>query len=289
MSRHQYIRSFSIFSLIFFFHRPLEITIGIPLGDGTAQVRGQLRKTAPQFGSGVALEAELPVEIGDLVDGEIPEEYAGCVTESDFGRLSVVRSPPKVMDAGLLELVTVLNVEGGVIGLDEAGRLVISYEEDGLQVVKTTAVTGTSVADADRIKAVASRAVATQKAGKDVVVVVSAMGKSTDELIVLASDVTSRSHPREMDMLLTAGERISMALLAMALHEVECRRADQRFDLFGHELRVPGIEPGARVACDRGGRDGDRGGREAASRPGRGSCAAAARARTSPDRRAPPG
>ena len=78
---------------------------------------------------------------------------------------------------------------------------------------------GTSVADADRIKAVAARAVATQKAGKDVVVVVSAMGKSTDELIVLASDVTSNSHPREMDMLLTAGERISMALVAMAIED----------------------------------------------------------------------
>ncbi len=78
---------------------------------------------------------------------------------------------------------------------------------------------GTSVADADRIKAVAARAVATQKAGKDVVVVVSAMGKSTDELITLASQVTSNSHPREMDMLLTAGERISMALVAMAIED----------------------------------------------------------------------
>lgn len=78
---------------------------------------------------------------------------------------------------------------------------------------------GTSVGDADRIKAVAARAVAKQKAGKDVVVVVSAMGKSTDELIVLASDVTDNTHPREMDMLLTAGERISMALVAMAIED----------------------------------------------------------------------
>ncbi|MDJ0497308.1 MAG: aspartate kinase [Acidimicrobiia bacterium] len=78
---------------------------------------------------------------------------------------------------------------------------------------------GTSVADADRIKAVAARAVATQKVGKDVVVVVSAMGKSTDELITLASEVTDNSHPREMDMLLTAGERISMALVAMAIED----------------------------------------------------------------------
>jgi aspartate kinase len=78
---------------------------------------------------------------------------------------------------------------------------------------------GTSVADADRIKAVAARAVATQRSGKDVVVVVSAMGKSTDELITLASNVTDNSHPREMDMLLTAGERISMALVAMAIED----------------------------------------------------------------------
>ena len=70
---------------------------------------------------------------------------------------------------------------------------------------------GTSVADAERIKAVAARAVATQKSGKDVVVVVSAMGSSTDDLIVLANEVTSSTHPREMDMLLTAGERISIA------------------------------------------------------------------------------
>jgi aspartate kinase len=78
---------------------------------------------------------------------------------------------------------------------------------------------GTSVADAERIRAVAARAVATHESGNDVVVVVSAMGKSTDELITLANEVTPNSHPREMDMLLTAGERISMALLAMAIQD----------------------------------------------------------------------
>jgi aspartate kinase len=78
---------------------------------------------------------------------------------------------------------------------------------------------GTSVADAERIRAVAARAVATHKSGNDVVVVVSAMGKSTDELITLAEEVTPNSHPREMDMLLTAGERISMALVAMAIQD----------------------------------------------------------------------
>jgi aspartate kinase len=78
---------------------------------------------------------------------------------------------------------------------------------------------GTSVADAARIKAVAARAVAAQRSGEDVVVVVSAMGASTDQLIVLASEVTDQNHPREMDMLLTAGERISMALVAMAIED----------------------------------------------------------------------
>ena len=81
---------------------------------------------------------------------------------------------------------------------------------------------GTSVADADRIKNVARRVVDTYKAGNDVVVVVSAMGKSTDELIDLTAQITDTPHPREMDMLLTAGERISMALVAMAIeaHDV---------------------------------------------------------------------
>ncbi|MCB2223518.1 MAG: aspartate kinase [Actinobacteria bacterium] len=78
---------------------------------------------------------------------------------------------------------------------------------------------GTSVGDADRIKAVAARVAATHKAGNQVVVVVSAMGHSTDELISLAADVSGGRHPREMDMLLTAGERISMALLAMAIRD----------------------------------------------------------------------
>jgi aspartate kinase len=76
---------------------------------------------------------------------------------------------------------------------------------------------GSSVSDAERIKHVAARIVARRKAGDDVVVVVSAMGDTTDELIDLAEQVTPLPHPRELDMLLTAGERISMALLAMAI------------------------------------------------------------------------
>jgi aspartate kinase len=79
---------------------------------------------------------------------------------------------------------------------------------------------GSSVADAERIKRVAERIVATRKAGNDVVVVVSAMGDTTDELIDLAHQVTPLPPGREFDMLLTAGERISMALLAMAIHNL---------------------------------------------------------------------
>ncbi len=76
---------------------------------------------------------------------------------------------------------------------------------------------GSSVADADGIKRVAKRIVQTRKAGNDVVVVVSAMGDTTDELIDLAEQVSPLPPGRELDMLLTAGERISMALLAMAI------------------------------------------------------------------------
>ena len=76
---------------------------------------------------------------------------------------------------------------------------------------------GTSVGDADRIRSVADHVARTRAAGNDVVVVVSAMGKFTDELIRLADDVSPTRPPRELDMLLTAGERISMALVSMAL------------------------------------------------------------------------
>jgi aspartate kinase len=79
---------------------------------------------------------------------------------------------------------------------------------------------GSSVGDADKIKHVASRVIATQAAGNQVVVVVSAMGDTTDELLDLANSVSvdpSKS-PRELDMLLTSGERISMSLLAIAIN-----------------------------------------------------------------------
>ena len=79
---------------------------------------------------------------------------------------------------------------------------------------------GSSVSDADRIRRVAERIVETKKAGNDVVVVVSAMGDTTDELLDLARQVCPAPPPREMDMLLTSGERISNALVAMAIHSL---------------------------------------------------------------------
>lgn len=79
---------------------------------------------------------------------------------------------------------------------------------------------GTSVADAERIRAVADHVARTRRHGEDVVVVVSAMGKTTDELIRLAHDVSGTIPPREMDMLLTSGERISVSLLCMALADL---------------------------------------------------------------------
>jgi aspartate kinase len=79
---------------------------------------------------------------------------------------------------------------------------------------------GTSVADAARIRAAAARAVATKRAGNQVVMVVSARGHKTDELIALANDVSGSPSPREMDMLLATGEQESVALVAMAIQDL---------------------------------------------------------------------
>lgn len=79
---------------------------------------------------------------------------------------------------------------------------------------------GSSMADATCIKRVAGRVAETKKEGNDVVVVVSAMGDTTDELIELAKSVSSRPGAREMDMIMSAGEQISIALLAMAVKEL---------------------------------------------------------------------
>jgi aspartate kinase len=84
---------------------------------------------------------------------------------------------------------------------------------------------GTSVGDTDRIRTVADRIVRAREQGQDVVAVVSAMGETTDDLLEKASDITPVPEPRELDMLLTAGERIAMSLLAIAVNARGCKAA----------------------------------------------------------------
>ena len=119
---------------------------------------------------------------------------------------------------------------------------------------------GSSVADAASIKRVARRIVATREQGHDVAVVVSAMGDTTDELIDLAEQVSPQPPGRELDMLLTAGERISMALLAMAIHDlgVEARsftgsQAGMITDSSHGKARIIDVTPGRiKSAVDEG-------------------------------------
>ena len=82
---------------------------------------------------------------------------------------------------------------------------------------------GTSVASVERIRAVADRVVHAREAGNDVVVVVSAMGDTTDDLLAMAHTIAPAPAPRELDMLLTAGERIAMSLLGIAINAQGCR------------------------------------------------------------------
>jgi aspartate kinase len=119
---------------------------------------------------------------------------------------------------------------------------------------------GSSVADADGIKRVAKRIVDTRKAGHDVVVAVSAMGDTTDELVDLAKQVSPLPPGRELDMLLTAGERISMALLAMAIanlgHQARSYTGSQAgviTDSSHGKARIIDVTPGRiRAALDEG-------------------------------------
>ena len=119
---------------------------------------------------------------------------------------------------------------------------------------------GSSVADAESLKRVAKRIVETRKAGNEVVVAVSAMGDTTDELVDLAHEVTPMPDPREMDMLLTTGERISMALLAMAIKSMgyEARsytgsQAGMITDARHGSARIVDVTPGrVREALDEG-------------------------------------
>ena len=119
---------------------------------------------------------------------------------------------------------------------------------------------GSSVADAEGLKRVAKRIVETRKAGHEVVVVVSAMGDTTDELLDLAEQVVPMPSGRELDMLLTAGERISMALLAMAINGlgVDARsytgsQAGMITDAQHGSARIVDVTPGrVREALDQG-------------------------------------
>ncbi len=119
---------------------------------------------------------------------------------------------------------------------------------------------GSSVGDAERIKKVAQRIVATRKDGHDVCVVVSAMGDTTDDLLDLAAQVSPMPPARELDMLLTAGERISMALLAMAIYNLgmEARsftgsQAGVITDSVHGKAQIIDVTPGRiREALDRG-------------------------------------
>jgi aspartate kinase len=119
---------------------------------------------------------------------------------------------------------------------------------------------GSSVADAASIKRVAKRIVETQRAGNRVTVVVSAMGDSTDELMDLAQQVSPDPPGRELDMLLTAGERISMALLAMAISDLgaEARsytgsQAGLITDRYHGQARIIDVTPGRiQAALDEG-------------------------------------
>src|SRR5438876_4090616 len=91
---------------------------------------------------------------------------------------------------------------------------------DGLVPIVVQKYGGSSVADVSRIRQVAERVMRTKRAGHDVVVIVSAMGDTTDELLALAKQRATKPERRELDMLLTAGERIAMAVLSLAIREL---------------------------------------------------------------------
>ncbi len=103
------------------------------------------------------------------------------------------------------------------IDFEAVPAVVRSPRTPGLVVMKFG---GTSVGDTDKLKRVAERLVAAHEEGTKVVAVLSAMGKTTDDLIRLAYEVSSEPHPREYDMLVSTGERISNALCAMAIHDL---------------------------------------------------------------------
>ena len=101
---------------------------------------------------------------------------------------------------------------------------------------------GTSVADSQKILAAARKAIRTQQQGNQVVMVVSAMGHNTDLLIDLASQITDQAPAREMDMLLSTGEQVSVALMAMAIHSL----GHEAISLTGAQIGIAArLKPGA--------------------------------------------
>jgi aspartate kinase len=132
-----------------------------------------------------------------------PDPHALATMPIKNRRAGLRRRAPLIMRCGMLAL-------AGAGAPLHSPRMALVVQKYG----------GTSVADADRIRKVAGRVAAAHRAGKSVVVVVSAMGGTTNLLVKLASDVSRNDHPRELDMLLTAGERVSMALCAMALSDL---------------------------------------------------------------------
>ncbi|HVO75441.1 MAG TPA: hypothetical protein VMT35_15535, partial [Ignavibacteriaceae bacterium] len=104
---------------------------------------------------------------------------------------------------------------------------------------------GSSVADTERIKNVANRIAGKVKHGSKVIVVVSAMGKTTDNLIKLAEEITINPDPREMDMLLTTGEQVSVSLLSIALSDMGIR--SKSLNAFQAEIITTGNFTNARI------------------------------------------
>jgi hypothetical protein len=105
---------------------------------------------APVGTDSVYSELGIDARYVPFVNGEIPEEYKLCMTEADLGRLSVVRSPDDVLDRALIEMVTALR-DAGEVGLDEAGRLTVTYEEDGVTLKRTIDAPAENVAAFQRI------------------------------------------------------------------------------------------------------------------------------------------
>ena len=101
---------------------------------------------------------------------------------------------------------------------------------------------GTSVANKERIFNVANRCIEEYKKGNDVVVVLSAMGKQTDVLINMAKEINPNPPRRELDMLMTTGEQVSVAMMAMAMDSLRCQPPDRVFAFLPRTSSRPKVE-----------------------------------------------